>query len=430
MAFKSREKSGTVRIWFTDAEGKRKSVRIGKVDDDAAIVFCDNLQALANASLTNTEPRSHVVAWVMGLPAVLQDRLARVGLIEIETKDAVPALGAYFDEYIANRKAGESSKTVWRRARRHICDHIGTDRLLDSVTVGDALRWRDAMLSKPLAEATVRKMTQVGRQVFKRALKEKLVTSNPFLDEDLPVVVGEREKEYVDITVIERLCEHMPSLEWQAVLILARVAGLRVQSEGPLLKWGHVDWSGGRLSVTDPKRKKTRSVSLFPQLREVLERLYEQAERGEEFILPTVRTRSNNWGTPLKKWMRKAGVEPWAALFNSMRSSAETDIAREFGVHLAGEWVGNSVKVALKHYVRSTEADYERANKKSGAICGAQKAPNGTNPEHDTSGQNVPQDRRNGSQTLVKKGVRDSSSNKKGAPAACAETPSDGRYWT
>ncbi len=60
--------------------------------------------------------------------------------------------------------------------------------------------------------------------------------------------------------------------------------------------------------------------------------------------------------------LRAAGIEPWAPLFNCLRSSAEIDIAREHGVVAATEWVGNSVQVAMKHYLKATPDDFKRAS--------------------------------------------------------------------
>ncbi len=76
----------------------------------------------------------------------------------------------------------------------------------------------------------------------------------------------------------------------------------------------------------------------------------------------SLREKSNNWRTPLEKMLKRAGIPTWSPLFNCLRSSAEIDIARRFGVVAATEWVGNSVQVAMKHYLRTTADDFKRAS--------------------------------------------------------------------
>ncbi len=57
MATIAREKNGTVRIWFVDAGGKRKGVRIGKASEEYAELFKGKLEDLVTATITNTSPR-------------------------------------------------------------------------------------------------------------------------------------------------------------------------------------------------------------------------------------------------------------------------------------------------------------------------------------------------------------------------------------
>ena len=44
-----------------------------------------------------------------------------------------------------------------------------------------------------------------------------------------------------------------------------------------------------------------------------------------------------------------------------MRASRETELANEHNVQNACDWIGNSVKVVMRHYLQTTEEDFERA---------------------------------------------------------------------
>lgn len=387
MAGISRNKNnGSVRITFSVGR-KRTAIRIGKVNDAAAAEFATNLQTLLTAFETNTAPKQHIIEWVLGLSEKFQRKLAALGLIEIEfdepsaTRDSgadVITLRRVFDDYINTRTVAKSTVTNWQKVRRRVCDYFGEDAVANAITVDDVLRWREKMLASggqngaPLGENTVRKSTQIARHVFKRAMKTwpDYLKLNPFDDDELPVTTNDRKKEYIGPDRVKAAIDIMPDNEHKAVLTLARVAGLRVQSEAPLMEWSHVDWGEqGSIAVHSPKTKNARRVPLFPAVRRILEALYDdatirEASGGEpsQLILPTFAKRSSNWATPLKKRMQAAGQEPWAAFWNSLRASAAIDIARLYGLHLASEWLGHDIQVAVKHYQQATASDYLHAN--------------------------------------------------------------------
>jgi hypothetical protein len=57
-----------------------------------------------------------------------------------------------------------------------------------------------------------------------------------------------------------------------------------------------------------------------------------------------------------------------------MRASRETELAKEYPIHIVCQWLGNTPRIALKHYLQVTDADFEKAAKveeKSGAKGGA-----------------------------------------------------------
>ncbi|MCA9177890.1 MAG: hypothetical protein KDB14_25670 [Planctomycetales bacterium] len=44
-----------------------------------------------------------------------------------------------------------------------------------------------------------------------------------------------------------------------------------------------------------------------------------------------------------------------------MRASRETELAKEYPIHVVTAWLGNTPRIALKHYLQVTDADFERA---------------------------------------------------------------------
>src|SRR5262249_23961966 len=148
---------------------------------------------------------------------------------------------------------------------------------------------------------------------------------------------------YVPVPDAERVIEHCPNVWWRLPVALARFGGLRIPSEALSLTWGDVDWERNRMSIPGPKTEnagKPHSViPLFPLLRPPLEAAFEQEAEGSVHVFPeNMRQRPSGpmgWGganlrTTFGKIVRRAGVEPWPRLWQSLRASCESDLAQSF----------------------------------------------------------------------------------------------------
>jgi hypothetical protein len=61
------------------------------------------------------------------------------------------------------------------------------------------------------------------------------------------------------------------------------------------------------------------------------------------------------------KILKRAGLTPWPRLFHNLRASRETELAGEWPLHVAAEWIGNTTLVAAKHYLMVRDKDFTRA---------------------------------------------------------------------
>jgi hypothetical protein len=68
-----------------------------------------------------------------------------------------------------------------------------------------------------------------------------------------------------------------------------------------------------------------------------------------------------NLRTQLLRILEKAKVKPWPKLFQNLRSSRETELLKQFPVHVVCAWLGNTPKIAMKHYLQVTKEDYKKA---------------------------------------------------------------------
>ena len=68
-----------------------------------------------------------------------------------------------------------------------------------------------------------------------------------------------------------------------------------------------------------------------------------------------------NLRTRLQWIIKRAGLKPWPKLWQNLRSTRETELADQFPAHVAAAWIGNSVAVAVKHYLQVTDEHFEKA---------------------------------------------------------------------
>ncbi|MFG0249072.1 MAG: hypothetical protein ACF8OB_09325, partial [Phycisphaeraceae bacterium JB051] len=68
-----------------------------------------------------------------------------------------------------------------------------------------------------------------------------------------------------------------------------------------------------------------------------------------------------NLRTQLQRIIQRAGLEAWPMLWQNLRSTRETELADQIPAHVASTWIGNSVAVAVKHYLQVTDDHFKQA---------------------------------------------------------------------
>jgi integrase len=146
---------------------------------------------------------------------------------------------------------------------------------------------------------------------------------------------------------------------------LARYGGLRCPSELVTLKWSDIDRKKGRFVVYETKRKRhveTRETPLFPELRPFLEACFRAKDRDAIKVVTRVRCTKTNLRTQMERILERAGIKQWPKLFQNLRSTRETELVQQgHPVHVVCTWLGNTPKVAEKHYLQVTDEDFQRA---------------------------------------------------------------------
>jgi hypothetical protein len=100
---------------------------------------------------------------------------------------------------------------------------------------------------------------------------------------------------------------------------------------------------------------------------------FQQAEEVATYVITPYRHADCNLRTQLKRILRRAGLEPWPRLFRNLRSSRETELASTYPLHVAAYWIGNTARIAERHYLQIPQEVYEQAAQNPAhGECGAQ----------------------------------------------------------
>lgn len=365
-------KNKTCRIDYFNIEGVRKSLYLGKMRKTQCKTIVSHINTILAAQAAKMAIPLETAIWLGGLGDDLHAKFFKHGLAserispDVDSNHVIaPAvlLGPFVADYIAKRtKVKDGTRWVYRHTERNLTDFFGADKELASITSADADDFRAWLeTTEELAEATLRKRCSVARQFFRRAAKAKLIAENPF-GEMKNISVGSSPEErmfFLEAGDFYKVVQAIPTtqIDLCTVFALARWGGLRCPSEPAALKWGHIDWKRGRMAVHSPKTGK-REVPIFPELRPYLVAAFRHAESlGKTSATDSVIGRgdgSTNWRTSLEKAICRAGLKPWPKLFQNLRSTRETELMKSFPIAVVCAWLGNSPKVALKHYHQVT----------------------------------------------------------------------------
>jgi len=374
--------NGRRRIQFVSPDGKRKTIRLGKVDRKTAEGVCRQVEHLLAARLSGQPIPRDTAVWLTTIGEKLRQRLVRVGLVD--DTPLMPTVSQWCQDYLDSRSDWSTrTRSNVLFAVRLLVERLG-DAKLDGVTSADAEALVRAWESQ-YASNTVRRVTGYCRQIFAAAIKRGMLTRNPFADLPGTTRPNRSRSHYVSREEAQALIDAAPDAEWRLILALCRYAGLRFPSEVMALRWGDVLWDRNRMNVANIKtRRKTgeayRVVPIFAELRPYLEDAFAVAAPGQVFVITRWRKRHYSMWKTLQQIAHRAGVKLWPKPFVNMRASAATDLVQRFPPYVVTAWLGHTREIAESHYWQVTEDHYRHAAQKA-AQQGAVRSDKEMTPE-------------------------------------------------
>ena len=362
--------NGRRRIQFTDSDGNRKAVRLGKVPRKDAEAYARHVEDLLAAKMGASPIPARTATWLAEIGDVLREKLAAVGLVESASRKCIPTLGAFLDDYLSCRGAELKASTmkVLDQASRWLQRSIAPETLLDAIYPADADRVR-AELLRGRARATANKWTRYAREFFNAAVQRGLITDNPFAHLRGLAVVGDAQRRvFIPAADIHTVLDAIPCPQFRAIVALARWGGLRVPSEALTLVWPDIDLPGGRMIVRASKTahhadRGIRIVPIFPEVRKHLEELWDLLpEGGDSRVITRYTNGTENLRTQLSRWCLSAGVKPWKKPFQNMRATRATELADQFPSHVCAAWLGHTERIADQFYRSVTDEHFLKAS--------------------------------------------------------------------
>lgn len=287
-------------------------------------------------------------------------------------------LASLLDRFDATVAVKPSTHYKYRQVADSLRAFLGADTPLASITPAHADNWRKSIAepkadpdnkdepAKTPARATVAKRVVIAKGVFRKAVRWGYIAFSPFADLRAGSQSNPVRAYYVTLESIRSILAACPDDQWRAIVALSRFAGLRCPSEIVALRWGDVNWERGRLMVRSPKTADheghaVRVVPIAPELRPILQDLFDAAPEGAEAIVPRLRDPSMNLRTQFERIIAKAGVKPWPRLFHNMRASCAADWVERFPAHVVAGWLGHSPMIAAQHYLQTRDAHFDLA---------------------------------------------------------------------
>src|SRR5262245_29068351 len=179
MASISRDGDGRRTIQFVAPDGRRKSVRLGKVSQREAGEVKVRVERLLAAQTANLSLDAETAQWLANVGDDLAAKLAAVGLAAPRAS-ASTALGQWLKDYRDHRAdVSKGTSTNYGIIANRLLAFFPADRPLHVITAGDADRWL-VWLKQQYAGPTVSKSVKVARQFWAQAVRDGLAPGNPF----------------------------------------------------------------------------------------------------------------------------------------------------------------------------------------------------------------------------------------------------------
>ena len=140
MASVIRQKNGRRMIQFINADGKRLTIRLGKVSQRQADAVKIKVEHLVAAKLSGHAVDDETARWVAKLDSAMAEKLASVFLI---SQRGETQLGRFIDSFILERvDVKPRTQLFYEQVRNGLIEFFGINKPIHQISQGDAESFR------------------------------------------------------------------------------------------------------------------------------------------------------------------------------------------------------------------------------------------------------------------------------------------------
>lgn len=366
MATLYKRSKGVYRIQFR-TEKRRGSITVRGSKAEAETLR-GYISRLVDYKKRGLRPSADVLDWLRDLSAEFRVELAELGLVELgRVGGSVSDLVDYATRQLSELE--ERSRINYAQYAKSLKEYFGAGRPIGSISAGDAKEFRKWLGEKGRIDpergyspGSISKRIKYARQIFELAIAKEWLDRNPFRGIRVKVPIDDSRRYFVSKELTAKVLEELSSDEDRLVFALGRFAGFRIGSEIRSLRWQDVNFETRLLRVGDKKRKRVRTCPIFVELSPFIDRLWESAEPGADFVCPRFRSSTDQaFKSRVFKALTRLSIEAWPDLFLNLRRSRATEVVEQFGIKAESEWIGHGVEVSLRHYQLIEQATIDRA---------------------------------------------------------------------
>ena len=358
------KKNGTRRLMFQVGNGSsRCQIYLGRIPLKQAEAIRRRVEALIAAKRSNSAVDGETASWLSGIDSKLRDDLVKYGLAEPGLAQLDLTLKELVDQFYASQAVKPVTVAAYKQATGSLLAYMGEGMLVRRIDPQQMDGWHKSLHTAGLARATVTKRVNIAKALFGRAVNWGVVQSCPLRHIKRGSQVNPDKLHYVTSEVIDLVLPALPDDESRLVVLLARYGGLRCPTEAFALRWQDINFKGSVIKIRSSKlagygQKGVRDIPLDPLLREALLKVGPGAP--EDRVALRVTSATTNMRKMLLTAVLRAGLTPWPRLFQNLRASCEMDWADWAGHHAAAAWIGHSLAISAKHYVRVRGDHFEK----------------------------------------------------------------------
>lgn len=209
-----------------------------------------------------------------------------------------------------------------------------------------------------LSPASVAIEIRNAKTIYGRAVKRKVIESNPFEGESGMAPEPVQDWPEVGDAEMDRLLKSCRGYHYRCLFALARWGGLR-RGECCRLRWADIDWDARTLEIKAPvitTKRRPRMVPICPKL---YAELLAAKSNGGDGPCSGCSPYPRNLARAVQATMRRARFPKMRRPLHDLRRCRSTELFDRFPPLTAAKWMGHGPQVAAKYYVRPTRQAIE-----------------------------------------------------------------------